>query len=161
MQVKCNLETVEQTEILGKELAIVLEPPLLIGFSGEIGRGKTCLIRAMLKTLGVQSAIKSPTFNLVETYQTDKGAIHHFDLYRLTSVFDLEDLGFRDYLNTGCICCIEWPENAPMILPLLDLVVKLDLQTDKDGRIVTLQSQTHRGEQVILNLLGKTCLNLV
>jgi tRNA threonylcarbamoyladenosine biosynthesis protein TsaE len=161
MQVKCNLDSVKQTEILGQELALVLAPGLLIGFKGEIGRGKTCLIRSMLKTLGVKTAIKSPTFNLVETYQTDIGSIHHFDLYRLTSIYDLEDLGFRDYLNMGQICCIEWPENAPLLLPQLDLIIDLDLQTEEDGRIVTFSSQTPLGEQVILNLLGRTCLEFV
>jgi tRNA threonylcarbamoyladenosine biosynthesis protein TsaE len=161
MQIKSYLSTLEQTELMGKELALVLFAPLLIGFKGEIGMGKTSLIRAMLKQLGVQSAIKSPTFNLLETYTTSLATIHHFDLYRLSSIYDLEDLGFRDYLETKQICCIEWPENAPLLSNQLDLMIELDMHPLQMGRNVLLSSQTPLGEKVILNFLEKTCLNFV
>jgi tRNA threonylcarbamoyladenosine biosynthesis protein TsaE len=151
------LASPEATVELGKKLAKIIKAPLVIGFKGEIGRGKTSLIRAMLRELGVQSAIKSPTFNLVETYQTAVGIIHHFDLYRLNSVYDLEDLGFRDYLEASEISCIEWPENAPLLCPLLDIVIEINLSNQGDGREVLINSQTDLGEKMIKKLMELTC----
>jgi tRNA threonylcarbamoyladenosine biosynthesis protein TsaE len=151
------LASPEATDELGKKLAKIIKAPLVIGFKGEIGRGKTSLIRAMLRELGVQSAIKSPTFNLVETYQTAAGTIHHFDLYRLNSVYDLEDLGFRDYLEASEISCIEWPENAPLLCPLLDIVIEINLSNQGDGREVLINSQTDLGEKMIKKLMELIC----
>ncbi len=151
------LASPEATDELGKKLAKIIKAPLVIGFKGEIGRGKTSLIRAMLRELGVKSAIKSPTFNLVETYQTAVGTIHHFDLYRLNSVYDLEDLGFRDYLEASEISCIEWPENAPLLCQLLDIVIEINLSNQGDGREVLINSQTDLGEKMIKKLMELTC----
>jgi len=92
-----------------KRIAASLSAPLVLTFSGEIGSGKTTLIRAMLRTLGVSSAIKSPTFSLVESYECANMQIHHMDLYRIVDVQELEDIGFRDYFVVDAICCIEWP----------------------------------------------------
>jgi tRNA threonylcarbamoyladenosine biosynthesis protein TsaE len=151
------LASAEATEKLGQQFAQLLRPPLVIGFKGEIGMGKTSFIRAMLKQLGVQSSIKSPTFNLVETYETMIGTIHHFDLYRLSSIYDLEDLGFRDYLESFEICCIEWPENAPLIMPLLDLIIEFKMHPNGPGRDIYIKAQTNLGEKLISSLMEKIC----
>ena len=89
-----NLINEAATEVFATRLAVCLTPGLILAFSGEIGTGKTTIIRAMLKKLGVQSAIKSPTFSLVESYVVSTGSIHHFDLYRIHHEDELEYLGF-------------------------------------------------------------------
>jgi tRNA threonylcarbamoyladenosine biosynthesis protein TsaE len=112
-----------------KYLAEKLKPGMVIGLQGEIGMGKTCLVRAILRNLGIEGAIKSPTFTLVESYLTQEAiAIHHFDLYRLMGDEELEYLGFRDYVNGRDICFIEWPEKAPVSLSFIDFMIEFSLQ---------------------------------
>lgn len=149
MHIKIELKTEKDTQAFGENLAKYIKPPLVLGFKGEIGMGKTCLIRAMLRALGVKTAIKSPTFNLVESYQTSVAPVHHFDLYRLTNVYDLEDLGFRDYLDQESITCIEWPENAPLVVPFIDIMIEF-FYGCSEGRDLQLSMLSPR---------AKICLN--
>lgn len=149
MQLFKHLKNDKETQLLGEKLADVLSAPFVIGLKGSIGMGKTTLTRAMLQRMGVHSAVKSPTFNLVETYSLPMGEIHHFDLYRLTSEYDLEDLGFRDYLASNAIVCIEWPENAPSLADFIDLMIEFSIDETYSGRNVLLSAHTN---------LGKTCL---
>jgi tRNA threonylcarbamoyladenosine biosynthesis protein TsaE len=114
-----------------------LKPGMVIGLQGEIGMGKTCLVRAILRNLGIEGAIKSPTFTLVESYRTHKAInIHHFDLYRLMGDEELEFLGFRDYVNGRDICFIEWPEKAPITLSFVDFVLEFSMQFPGRGLIL-------------------------
>ncbi len=153
MQMNLYLKSLESTEAFAKEMAGALKPPLIVGLRGEIGMGKTSLVRALLRSLGIQSAIKSPTFNLVETYETDLGVIHHFDLYRISSLDDLEYLGFRDYLQGPQICLVEWPEKVES---LLDVMVEFYMPQDREGRTLSIKANTILGEQMIAKLLEKT-----
>jgi len=90
----------------------------LIAFNGEMGVGKTTLIKAICKNLGVISEISSPTFSLVNEYQTQSGQIiYHFDFYRIQSIEEVYDIGYEDYFYSGNLCLIEWPER---IAPLLE-----------------------------------------
>lgn len=156
MQMNRYLESFEATEALAKEMAQLLKAPFMMGLSGDVGMGKTSLVRALLRDLGVQSLIKSPTFNLVETYETDLGMIHHFDLYRIYSMDDLEYLGFRDYLQGQNICLIEWPEQVPGMLALLDIHIQFQMPQDREGREILLKACTIFGEQMIGTLMGKS-----
>ena len=141
--VTLNLSDELETQKLGTLLARFLSSGLVIGLKGEIGMGKTALVRACLQALGVKSAIKSPTFTLVESYFLPTLEIHHFDLYRLVNVYDLEDLGFRDYLASGAICLIEWPEKAPNIIPFIDFMIEFKL--NELGRTLFMQGQSDLG----------------
>ena len=156
MQMKRYLESFEATEALAKEIARFLKASFMMGFSGDVGMGKTSLVRALLRDLGVQSSIKSPTFNLVETYETHLGMIHHFDLYRIHSMDDLEYLGFRDYLQGQNICLIEWPEQVPGMNALLDIHIQFQMPHDRDGREILLKANTISGEQMMASLMGKS-----
>lgn len=156
MQMNRYLASFEATEALAKEMAQLLKAPFIMGLSGDIGMGKTSLVRAVLRDLGVQSSIKSPTFNLVETYETDLGMIHHFDLYRIHSMDDLEYLGFRDYLQGQNICLIEWPEQVPGMRALLDIHIQFQMPQDSEGRETLLKACTISGEQMIATLMGKS-----
>ena len=81
-------------------------------FKGELGSGKTTLIKSILKNLGVKENITSPTFSIVNQYLISNRLINHFDLYRIKSLTELDVIGFEEYLKSGAVCFIEWPEIA-------------------------------------------------
>ena len=152
-QVMIDLSTEAVTEGFARVLARCLTPPLVLTFSGDIGAGKTTLIRAMIRALGIQTAIKSPTFSLVETYQSTLGHIHHFDLYRIVDEAELDYIGFRDYFRDNAICCIEWPEQAPTYLLQTDL--RLTLSVKGAGRVLHCSAMSAAGEAVLSCLIGE------
>jgi tRNA threonylcarbamoyladenosine biosynthesis protein TsaE len=111
------------TERLGARLAAALAPRDLVALSGDLGTGKTCLARAVIAGLmGGPEEVPSPTFTLVQTYETPRGPLWHFDLYRLSAPDEVWELGFEEALAEG-ISLIEWPERLGRLLP----AVRLDL----------------------------------
>lgn len=104
------------TQELGTRLALGLKVGDCVALYGDLGAGKTTLARAVLRTLGVTEAVPSPTFTLVQTYETPKFSIRHFDLYRLEAPEELFELGLDDALAEG-VALVEWPENAGPYLP--------------------------------------------
>ena len=141
------------SEKMAAQIAACLESPVVITFSGDIGSGKTTLIRAMLRCLGVTSAIKSPTFSLVESYQGESKLIHHFDLYRIHDEAELDYIGFRDYFGDNSICCIEWPERAASYLPWADVGITLSLKGA--GREMQIHALSPTGSAVLSCLVGE------
>ncbi len=139
------------TEI-AKSLAHILAAPLVLTFRGEIGAGKTTIIRAMLRELGITSAIKSPTFSIVESYTCKSFQLHHFDLYRIHDEMELDYIGFRDYFADDAICCIEWPERAIHYLDEIDM--EFSLSTKGVGRELCVSTFTPTGKK-ILSHMGK------
>jgi tRNA threonylcarbamoyladenosine biosynthesis protein TsaE len=102
---------------LGARLAAMLRPGLVVYLSGELGAGKTTLVRGCLRALGYRGRVKSPTFALVEVYRLSRLYLHHFDFYRLTDADEWDDLGFGEYFRPDSICVIEWPERVQARLP--------------------------------------------
>ncbi len=150
MHVTLDLRDEQATEHVASLLAGALSAPLTLGFSGEIGAGKTTFIRAMLRTLGVQGAIKSPTYALVESYaikQEKDLHIHHFDLYRIQEEAELEYIGFRDYFATPSICCIEWSEHIGTGRDCID--IQLTLSMKGMGRELHIHAPSARGCHVL------------
>lgn len=97
---------------------IAHNPKKIILFYGEMGVGKTTLIKEIAKTLGVKGATSSPTFSLVNEYPIEEeGLLYHFDMYRLKEESEAYDMGMDDYLYSGNWCCIEWPEKIPSLIP--------------------------------------------
>lgn len=137
----------ESSQALAAFLANFISLPCLLLFQGEIGAGKTSFIRALGHSLGIKTAMKSPTFALVESYAMNKGYLHHFDLYRLQGEDDLDALGFRDYLQADTLCCIEWPERALSLLENKDLAFHFHIE--KEGRLMTVQAFTKNGEYLL------------
>ncbi len=115
----------------GEKFANQLKPGQLIYLHGDLGAGKTTLVRGILRGLGYQDKVKSPTFTLVEPYEFEHFSLYHLDLYRLTDSDELEALGFRDYLQASSICLIEWPENAADFLPAADLHIHIEIDHHK------------------------------
>lgn len=147
-----------QTEALGRCFARCLPLSLVVCFQGNLGTGKTTLIRSMIRALGVTGPIKSPTFSIVESYHAS-WAIHHFDLYRLSHPEELEIIGFRDYFTSGSICLIEWPERAEALLSSYDLNLSLE-SLGPTNRRLTMRANTETGQQVLTSLLreyGQSC----
>lgn len=147
-----DLPTELASENMAARIATCLRSPLVLTFRGEIGAGKTTLIRAMLHCLGVNARIKSPTFSLVESYQGTNLQIHHFDLYRIHDESELEYIGFRDYFRDNAICCIEWPERAVSYLACADLEFTLSLKGA--GREMKIRAYSSVGSAVLSCLSG-------
>ena len=119
-----------------------------IELHGELGAGKTTLVRHLLRALGVAGRIKSPTYAVVEPYELPGLAIWHFDFYRFTDPREWEDAGFRDLFGAPGLKLAEWPENAAALLPPADLVVRIEMQPD-ESRVVTLSAPTARGQELL------------
>ncbi len=144
------------SEQVASLLANCLKPPATLSFSGDIGAGKTTIIRAMLRAFGVTSAIKSPTFSLVESYSFEHMHVHHFDLYRIQDEAELDYIGFRDYFSDNAICCIEWPEHGKQSLQHVDLHVSLSIQGS--GRRMQVDALSPVGERILDGLAGASCV---
>jgi tRNA threonylcarbamoyladenosine biosynthesis protein TsaE len=128
-----------------------------IELHGELGAGKTTLVRHILRALGVQGRIKSPTYAVVEPYEVlrqaqgerdEPLAIWHFDFYRFSDPREWEDAGFRDLFASPGLKLAEWPENAGALLPRADLVVRIEVLAD-ETRSVTLAAQTPTGRELL------------
>jgi tRNA threonylcarbamoyladenosine biosynthesis protein TsaE len=125
-------------------LRIVPAQGLHLHLCGPLGAGKTTLVRGMLRALGVQGPVKSPTYTLVEPYRAASLQIYHFDLYRVGDAEELELLGARDYFHAGAVCVFEWPERGAGWLPGASLV--LELRVKGSGRELRVQPLDAAGE---------------
>lgn len=103
-------------------------------FQGEMGAGKTTLIKEMCRTLGVQEQISSPTFSIVNEYKGRDEVLYHFDFYRLDSTQEAYDMGAEEYFFSGRYCFIEWPEIASNLLPPSNKCVSIDIFVHQDHR---------------------------
>ena len=138
------------TLALGAALAPTLEPGLTIYLRGELGAGKTTVIRGLLRALGWQGPVRSPTYALVEVYAVSRLDLHHFDFYRFQDPREWIDAGFRESFNGRTVSLIEWPEKAGGILPPADL--QIDLELPATGRNAVLTSSSPRGQKCLAAL---------
>jgi len=100
-------------------------------FLGEMGVGKTTIIKVICKELGIIDEVQSPTFSIVNEYLTDKDEmVYHFDFYRIENIEEVYDIGIEEYFDSGNICLIEWPENIESILP--EQFVRIDILENED-----------------------------
>jgi tRNA threonylcarbamoyladenosine biosynthesis protein TsaE len=138
------------TLALGAALASGLEPGLTIYLRGELGAGKTTLVRGALRSLGHAGPVKSPTYALVEVYEVSRLHLHHFDFYRFHDPREWIDAGFRESFNGRTVSLIEWPERAGGMLPPADLEILLELHAS--GRSAVLTSSSLAGQKCLAKL---------
>jgi tRNA threonylcarbamoyladenosine biosynthesis protein TsaE len=122
--------SIDQLEEVAQQI-IANNPKKVILFHGEMGVGKTTLIKQLCKTLGVTGATSSPTFSLVNEYEAnDNQLVYHFDFYRLNKEEEALDMGVDDYLYSGNWCFIEWAEKIPNLIPAVHSVINISLLAD-------------------------------
>ena len=132
--------------------ALAKQPALrhaLIELQGDLGAGKTTFVRHLLRALGVQGRVKSPTYAVVEPYELPDLNVWHFDFYRFSDPREWEDAGFRDIFASPGLKLAEWPQKAAGFLPLADLCIHLEA-LDDDARQVTLTAQTTSGRALLV-----------
>ena len=144
-----------QTQAFAQQWAAALQRQselanVLVTLHGDLGAGKTTLVRYLLQALGVQGRIKSPTYALVESYTLDRPAlsIWHFDFYRFNDPNEWEEAGLREMVASSGLKLVEWPEKAGGRLPQPDLALHLELQAD-ESRAVTLTAHTVQGAALL------------
>jgi len=120
----------------GEALGRALRGPAVLGFSGELGTGKTTLVQAICRGLGATDPVTSPTYALVHRYRSPAGPVYHVDCYRLRSSTEARDLGLEEMIREGAIVLVEWPERAGHLMPPLDRYFQLDYDQDPDRRVL-------------------------
>ena len=129
--ISLHLENEDATLNLGRQLAAYLRPGLTIFLEGDLGAGKTTLVRGVLRGLGFDGRVKSPTYTLVETYSISSLYLYHFDLYRFKHEQEWLDAGFNELFNERNICIVEWPERARSLLPEADVMIELAIEGEE------------------------------
>ena len=143
MSADLNLPDADATSRLGAALAVGAIPGRTLYLSGDLGAGKTTLVRGLLRALGHAGTVKSPTYTLVEPYALSKLHLYHFDFYRFKDRSEWLNSGFREYFNGEAFCIVEWPEKAGGLLAPPDLHLRLEFADS--GRRARVEANTPAG----------------
>jgi len=129
--------TERELEDWGKRLGRQIDPPLLITLDGELGAGKTTLVRAICTGYGVREEVTSPTFAIVHQYEAPKSSVYHLDLFRLDTPDALQNIGWDDIMQSDALILVEWPRKAGDLLPAAHLPIELRHVThDRERRVL-------------------------
>ena len=151
-EISAFLENEKNTSELGLKLSKKLTAGLLLFLKGDLGAGKTCLVRSILISLGYDGKVKSPSYSLFEQYYINDKTINHFDLYRFKSPEEWLSTGFNDYINVHDITIIEWPEMAKNVL--CDPDIEIEIVYDKEvSRRAIIKAKSKKGEAVCKDLV--------
>jgi len=131
-------------------LAGTLKASMVIHLRGDLGAGKTALVRALLHALGYTGRVKSPTYTLLEQYEAGGLHLRHFDLYRFRSEEEWEAAGFRDEFNGCNVCMVEWPEKAQSLVPQADVEIIFEILPN--GRNISLCANTETGRECLTQI---------
>jgi tRNA threonylcarbamoyladenosine biosynthesis protein TsaE len=144
MSVQISLPDEAATLALGGALADGAGAGRVLHLRGELGAGKTTVVRGLLRALGFRGRVKSPTYTLVEPYCISSLNFYHFDFYRFHDPSEWLSAGLREYFNPQAVCVVEWPERAAGLLPAPDLELQLEIRGA--GRRASLLAHTRAGE---------------
>lgn len=144
------LENEQATLDLGGRLADGLAPGMLVALHGPLGAGKTTFTRGVLRRLGYEGRVKSPTYTLVELYKVSRLDLYHFDFYRFSNPEELIDSGLQEAFNETNVCIVEWAEKAGSLLPTADVDVSLAMANG--ARSALLKAQTENGRRCLQQL---------
>ena len=129
MEIKIN--SLSEISSAAKQFVAAMGDNTIFAFYGHMGAGKTTFIKAICEELGVEDVITSPTFAIVNEYTDGKGEpVYHFDFYRIKKQEEVYDIGFEDYVESGSVCLMEWPELIEDILPADTVKVSITEQPD-------------------------------
>ncbi len=142
-----ELEDAAATAQLGAKLAAGLAPGMRIYLRGELGSGKTTLVRGLLRALGVKGGVRSPSYSLVEPYVISRLHLYHFDFYRFKDPGELRDAGLAEHFRGDDVCLVEWPERAGDQLPPADIEILLAYR--EAGRVATLIAGSEAGARCL------------
>lgn len=137
----------QEQEAIGARIAAACPKACVIYLEGDLGAGKTTLVRGFLRGLGYKGPVKSPTYTLLEPYELPQRSCYHFDLYRLADPEELEYLGVRDLLQSDAMLLVEWPDKGEGALPPADLLIRIEYRPD--GRSLGLVAGSPVGQSVI------------
>ena len=126
-RIKLTLGNEAATTALAARMAPCIKPGLVVYLHGDLGAGKTTLVRALLQALGYKGRVKSPTYTLLEQYEVSGVHLRHFDLYRFHSEEEWDAAGFRDEFDGKNVCFVEWPDKAQDLLPQADLELRIEI----------------------------------
>ncbi len=130
-------ETPEDLTIAATMILEEMSSERIFAFYGEMGSGKTTLIKAFCGVLGSRDMVHSPTFSLVNEYEDDQGeSLYHFDFYRIKTIGEVYDMGFEEYVYSGNYCFMEWPERILELLPKFYVYVSIEVK-EKEARKIT------------------------
>ncbi|MCQ2213292.1 MAG: tRNA (adenosine(37)-N6)-threonylcarbamoyltransferase complex ATPase subunit type 1 TsaE [Bacteroidaceae bacterium] len=130
MEIRIN--NIDEIAIAAQEFIDQMGDNTIFAFYGKMGAGKTTFIKAVCEALGVTDVINSPTFAIVNEYEAGNGdSIFHFDFYRIKKEQEVLDIGYEDYVYSGCLCFMEWPELIEDLLP--EETVKVTIEEAEDG----------------------------
>ena len=150
MTIDLKLPDAAATARLGSALVAGIAPGRVVHLSGELGTGKTTLVRGLLRALGVQGPVKSPTYTWVEPYMISSLDLYHFDFYRLSNKNEWIESGLREYFRPDAVCIVEWPERAGSALPTPDLSIQLT--HEGESRRARLEARSPAGEAWLSSL---------
>lgn len=140
MSMEIRIKSIEEIAVAAKKFVAAMGERKVFAFYGKMGAGKTTFIKAVCEELGVEDVINSPTFAIVNEYVDGKGEpVYHFDFYRIKNLQEVMDLGYEDYVYSGHVCFMEWPELIENLLP--DDAVKVTIEEEIDGgRVLVVDS---------------------
>ena len=150
MSQRFHLADVAATESVGAALARALRGGMVVTLHGDLGAGKTTLVRGVLRALGWTGSVKSPTYTLVEHYLFSSLYLYHFDFYRFADPSEWETAGLADYFRNDAVCLVEWPERVAGLLPPPDLAITLSYGAQTAaGRMLVLAAHSVAGERCV------------
>ena len=151
MKYLIKLNDLAATVKLANLIAVSIVPNFVLTLSGDLGAGKTTIVREILYQLGVTGSVKSPTYTIVEPYQIANIDLYHFDLYRFNDPEEWFDAGFDEYFVNNSICFIEWAENAAEFIPVVDWELKI--KVTGEIRHIEISAGSDKGRECLQKLI--------